>query len=293
MNITLIIPIYNEVQAINSIIDRVIKFLNDRNNFDCILVNDGSIDGTEKFLSKLHHNKIQVLHKKNGGYGSAIKFASKYVKSNFFAIIDADGTYPLEKFDEMCLNLESYNMVVGSRTSSNSSIPIIKKIPKFFIKLFSSYVTMKEIPDFNSGMRIFRTSTFRKFLYFLPDGFSLTTTMTIILSSFNYNIKYVEIDYFERVGDSKIRPFKDTINFFVTVAKLGIYFKPFRIYGPLIIFFFGVGALFLIYRFLVGEGFLVLTILSFMIAMFLLVFCFISSSISQLIFMQIDKDKDD
>ena len=293
MNITLIIPIYNEVEAINSIIDRVIKFLNDRSNFDCILVNDGSIDGTEKFLSKLHHNKIQVLHKKNGGYGSAIKFASKYVKSNFFAIIDADGTYPLEKFDEMCLNLENYNMVVGSRTSSNSSIPIIKKIPKFFIKLFSSYVTMKEIPDFNSGMRIFRTSTFRKFLYFLPDGFSLTTTMTIILSSFNYNIKYVEIDYFDRVGDSKIRPFKDTINFFVTVAKLGIYFKPFRIYGPLIIFFFGVGALFLIYRFLVGEGFLVLTILNFMIAMFLLVFCFISSSISQLIFMQIDKDKDD
>ena len=83
MNITLIIPVYNEVQAINSIVDRVIKFLNNRSNFDCILVNDGSTDGTEEYLSKLHHEKIQVLHKKNGGYGSAIKFASKYVKSIF------------------------------------------------------------------------------------------------------------------------------------------------------------------------------------------------------------------
>ena len=172
-----------------------------------------------------------------------------------------------------------------------SSIPIIKKIPKFFIKIFSNFITKKNIPDFNSGMRLFKTADFKRFLYFIPDGFSLTTTMTIIYSSLNFKIRYVEIDYLERIGESKIRPIKDTINFFVTIAKLGIIFKPFRLYGPLIALFFLIGISLLVYRFLYGEGFLVLTILNFIISFFLLILCFVSSSISQLILLKIFDDK--
>ncbi len=291
MKVTLIIPIFNEIKGIELMLERVSNFINSKDNFDCILVNDGSTDGTEKKLSEFKNDKITVVNKENGGYGSAIKYGSKFIKSEYFAIIDADGTYPFEKFDDMCTDLQKYSMVVGTRTSKNSSIPTIKKIPKFFIKIFSSYITKKNIPDFNSGMRLFKTSDFKKFIYFIPDGFSLTTTMTIIYSSLNYKIRYVEIDYFERIGNSKISPVKDTINFFITVAKLGIIFKPFRLYGPFIALFFLIGVTFLIYRFLYGEGFLVLTLLNFIISFFLLILCFVSSSISQLIFLKIFDEK--
>lgn len=294
MKITLIIPVFNEIKAIDSIIQRVTNYLDNNTNFDCIIINDGSNDGTENNLTKIKHDKIKVLNKENGGYGSAIKYGSTHVKTDYFAIIDADGTYPFEKFNEMTTNLEDYTMVVGSRTSKNSSIPFIKKIPKYFIKLYSNYITKTNILDFNSGMRIFKTSEFRKFMFFIPDGFSLTTTMTIIFSSLNYKIRYVEIDYFERLGYSKIKPIQDTINFFVTISKLGMYFKPFRLYGPFISFFLIIGFLLLFYRFFFGEGFLVITILSFLISFFLLIFCLISSSISQLIFMRLnDESKED
>lgn len=291
MRITLIIPIFNEINAIESMLKRVSDFLNFRDNFDCIIVNDGSTDGTEKKLSEFTHNKVKIINKENGGYGSAIKYGSKFIKTDYFAIIDADGTYPFEKFDEMCSELDKYSMVVGTRTSKKNSIPIIKKIPKFFIKSFSSFITKKKIPDFNSGMRLFKTADFKRFIYFIPDGFSLTTTTTIIYSSLNFKIRYVEIDYFERIGKSKIKPIKDTINFFVIIAKLGIIFKPFRLYGPLIVLFFLIGITLLVYRFLYGEGFLVLTILNFIISFFLLILCFVSSSISQLIFLKIFDDK--
>ena len=289
MKITLIVPIYNEIKGIDLSISRLENFLKERKNFDCIIVNDGSTDGTENYLNKINSDRIRVVHKENGGYGSAIKFGSKFIKTDYFGIIDADGTYPIEEFDKMSENLELYDMVVGSRTGKNVSIPFIKKIPKFFIKVFSNYISDKKIPDFNSGMRLFKTSLFRKFIFFIPNGFSLTTTLSVILSSLDYKIKFYQINYFDRLGKSKIKPFKDTINFFLTIAKIGIFFKPFRVYGPLIIFFFLIGFALLIYRFLYGEGLLVVTLLSFLISLFLLIFCLISTSISQLILLKIYK----
>ena len=292
MNYTLIIPIYNEINNIKNSITILKNFLKIRKNFNCIIVNDGSTDGTENYLSKINHERISVINKTNVGYGSAIKFASKYVKTKYFGIIDADGTYPIDEFDKMTENLESYDMVVGSRTSKNSSIPIIKKIPKFFLKILCSYLTNKNILDFNSGMRFLKTSLFRKYITFIPDGFSLTTTLTVIFASLNFKIKYHQIDYFGRVGKSKIRPIRDTIMFFLTITKLGIFLNPFRLYGPFIIFFFSVGSLFLIYRYIYGQGFLIITIVSFLISFLLIMFSAISSAISQLIHINISA-KDD
>ena len=291
MKITLIVPIYNEIKGIKNSILTLENFLNNRNNFNCIIVNDGSTDGTEEHLKKITHERIKVLHKVNGGYGSAIKFASKYIETKYFGIVDADGTYPIEEFDNMTKNLESYDMVVGSRTGK-TSIPIIKKIPKFFLKILSSYVSNENILDFNSGMRLFKTSLFRKFILFIPDGFSLTTTLTLIFSCLNYKVKFHEIDYFDRLGNSKIKPIKDTLMFFLTIAKLGIFFNPYRLYGPFIIFFFSVGILLLVYRFIFGEGFLIFTILNFLISFFLMVFALISSGISQLLLIKINETND-
>ena len=292
MNYTLIIPIYNEINNIKNSIAVLENFLKNRKNFNCIIVNDGSTDGTEDYLNKINHERIRVLDKVNGGYGSAIKYGSKYVETKYFGIIDADATYPIDEFDRMIEDLDSYDMVVGSRTSKNSSIPIIKKIPKYFLRLLCSYLANKKILDFNSGMRLFRTSLFRKYITFIPDGFSLTTTLTVIFSSLNFKIKFYEIDYFDRVGKSKIRPIRDTINFFLTITKLGIFFNPFRLYGPLIIFFFSIGLLFLIYRYIYGQGFLIVTIVSFLISFLLIMFSAISSAISQLLRIKVHQEDD-
>ena len=54
MKLTLIIPIFNEIKAIELMLKRVSDFLNSRDNFDCILVNDGSTDGTEKKIIRIY-----------------------------------------------------------------------------------------------------------------------------------------------------------------------------------------------------------------------------------------------
>jgi glycosyltransferase involved in cell wall biosynthesis len=279
---TLVVPIYNEIGSIDDMLDRVSEFIIYYFEWDVVIVDDGSTDGTkEKILSRELGNRVRVVHHKNNkGYGAALKTGILSTESNLIGIIDADGTYPFDEFKNLLVYSTDYPMVVGARVKKNAAIPFIKKVPKFFIRKFASYITNTNVIDFNSGMRIFKRDLFFKFKNYLPDGFSFTTTITVASTANNIPVKYVPINYMDRVGKSKIKPIRDTINFFALILKLGIYFKPFKVYGPLIIGSGGLGAFLLIYRIIYGEGFLVLTILSFLISITLFGFAMIAHSIS-------------
>jgi len=73
-----------------------------------------------------------------------------------------------------------------------------------------------EIPDLNSGFRAVKKDVAYEFIHLYPNGFSLTTTITMACIFSGYSIKYVSIDSLEREGKSKIKPISDGINFFTT-----------------------------------------------------------------------------
>ena len=96
-------------------------------------------------------------------------------------------------------------------------------------------IANQPIPDLNSGLRVFKRSLAEKYLRIFPDGFSFTTTITLALLTNNYRVVFEPIDYFERVGTSKIRPIRDTLNFIALIARAGTYFAPLRVFGPVIV----------------------------------------------------------
>jgi hypothetical protein len=86
----------------------------------------------------------------------------------------------------------------------------------------------------NSGMRIFRKDLALRYWKFFPDGFSFTTTLTLIALVNGYTVCYVPIAYRERVGKSKIRPVRDTLGFLQLIVRTGFYFEPLRVFLPVI-----------------------------------------------------------
>jgi glycosyltransferase involved in cell wall biosynthesis len=281
---TLVVPIYNEIGAIDDMLDRVSNFIIDFDDWDVVIVDDGSTDGTnEKILDRDFSNRIRILHhEENKGYGAALKTGILSTESSLIGIIDADGTYPFDEFKNLLEYCDKYHMVVGARVKKGVAIPFIKKLPKFFIRKFANYITDTDVVDFNSGMRIFKRDLSLKLMNYLPDGFSFTTTITVASSSNKIPVKYVPISYMDRVGKSKIKPIRDTINFFLLIFKLGIYYKPFKVYGPLVITSGGLGVFLMIYRMFYGEGFLVVTIVSFLLSIIFMCFAMIAHSISML-----------
>ena len=112
------------------------------------------------------------------------------------------------------------------------------------------------MPDMNSGLRVFKKSLLKKYIRLIPDGFSLTTTITVCSIVNNHSVKYIDIDYHSRKGSSKIYPLKDTYNFFVIILRTVLYFKPLKVLLPVGIFLMaaavavGIWSVFFLGRFL-------------------------------------------
>jgi len=237
-NFSVIIPCYNEEEAIHDTIRRLRADLGRQDSYEIIVIDDGSTDGTAKLLAQLSTEDLSLrilTHERNMGYGAALKSGIQKSRSDIIVITDADGTYPCEPILDMLtlLNDAEADMVVGSRTGANVSYPFLRRIPKVFLRRYASWIAGKNIPDLNSGLRIFRKSISLRFFNILPDGFSFTTTITLSMITNFYDVRYFPVDYAQRVGRSKIRPIKDTATFLQLIVRTGVYFAPLRVFFPI------------------------------------------------------------
>ena len=236
--VSIVIPCYNEQESISETIDQMTTAMSDSLTFEIITVDDGSTDNTLQKLreleSKNSHLRV-VAHDINRGYGAALKTGMRHASSELIAIIDADGTYPIADLPKLIEIADNYDMVVGARTGENVTYPMIRKIPKSVLKAWVRWIVKRPVPDINSGMRVFRKSMAQRFIRILPDGFSFTMTITISSMRNNYRVRFEPIDYYEREGRSKIKPFSDTLRFLHIIGRTGMYFAPIRILAPIII----------------------------------------------------------
>jgi len=120
----------------------------------------------------------------------------------------------------------------------------------------ANYLSEMKIPDLNSGLRIMKKDILEEFIHLLPDGFSFTSTITLAMLTNGYSTKYEKIDYLGRVGKSKIRPIRDTLNFVQLIVRTTMYFNPLKVFIPLsmLLVIFAFIVLF-VSHYLFGEAF--------------------------------------
>lgn len=236
--LSIVIPCYNEEQSIEKTVLEIFKELESFPSWEVILVDDGSTDRSYAIIDNLTErldNVHAVQHDRRLGYGAALKSGIRYSRADSILILDADGTYPCDKIVTLVKMIESCDMVVGSRSQNDGHSPFIRKIPKLFLRLYAQWVADRPIPDLNSGMRVMKKDIVKKFISVLPDGFSFTTTITLAMMTNHFNVKFEPINYRKRIGRSKIRPIRDTANFFFLILRTGIYFAPLKVFSPVII----------------------------------------------------------
>lgn len=219
------------------LIDQLLADLPEGAGWELILVNDGSTDRTRERCEDCTavDPRVRVVHHEwNRGYGAALKTGIRWAHSDLIVITDADGTYPNERIPELVDICVDADMVVGARVGDGVTYPLIRKIPKLFLVNWASWLVGRRIPDMNSGLRVFRKPVAKRFLRILPDSFSFTTTITICMMRNHYRVVYVPIGYEPRIGQSKIKPIRDTLRFTQLILRTGMYFAPIRLLTPLI-----------------------------------------------------------
>jgi len=240
---SIIIPAYNEEKGILDVLNQLKHF---RGLYEIIIVDDGSTDKTYELIRNLNFKIIR--HPYNKGYGAALKTGIRNSESDVLLFMDADGQHQPDDIERILEYIGTYDMVVGKRTKS-SNVSLLRRIGKKIMSWVANYLSGREIPDLNSGFRAIKKDVVKEFMHILPNSFSFTTTITLACMLAGYSVHYIPIHAPERVGKSKIKPFKDGYNFIILMIRTVNLFNPLKVYLPVSIVLFLLGSFDLLYEF--------------------------------------------
>lgn len=236
ISVSIILPFYNEQATIESCVTEIREALQGREDFEIVIVDDGSTDADASALEGLSDRLAR--HGVNRGYGAAVRSGIRTSRGTVLVILDADGTYPAQEIPRMLERLASCDMVVGDRSQHAGSRrnlgPWHRRAAKGLLAATANFLVARRIPDLNSGLRAFRRADAERFLRLTPDGFSLTATLTLAYLSEGLAVEYVPIDYRPREGRerSKIKPLRDTFGILLTIVRTITYFNPLKVFLP-------------------------------------------------------------
>jgi glycosyltransferase involved in cell wall biosynthesis len=208
-------------------------------SFEILVIDDGSMDNTADMAES---QGVEVIrHEENLGSGASRKTGIRASQGEWILMIDADATYPADAIPKILGPLQSFPQVIGARTVERGSHRLLRSLAKEAIRRLASFIVGKRIPDLNSGLRAFRKSEMQQFLYLIPDGFSCVSSMTLAYLANGLSVKFVPIQYFDRIGRSKFRPISDTYRYLLTVIRIVAYFAPLNVFMPLCLLLLSMG----------------------------------------------------
>ena len=228
---SIVVPVYNEHGAIQEFLGKLGNTIReDELDAEVIVVDDGSTDNTGDEARKSGFNVLS--HPYNKGYGAALKTGTRAALGEFIVFIDGDGQHRPEDIVKLVEMTGDYDMVVGARLTDKGA-SFSRVIAKKILTSLANYLSETRILDLNSGFRVVRRSILLQYLDYLPNAFSFTTTLTVIIVKSGLNLAYVPITVDKRVGKSKISPVKDFTRFIILLIRTTMLFTPLKVFLPI------------------------------------------------------------
>jgi glycosyltransferase involved in cell wall biosynthesis len=234
--VSIVIPAMNEADAIAAVVTALRSAAPWR---EIVVVDDGSADGTAGRAEAAGARVIR--HPYNKGNGAAVKTGIRHACGEFIVVVDADGQHPPEDARRLAASLGEYDLVVGARTAATQATSA-RRGGNALLNGLAGYLTGRPIPDLTSGFRGARRDCLLEFIHLLPNGFSTPTTTTLAFIKAGYNVTFVPVEARPRLGQSKIRFARDGAKFFLILLKIVTIFSPLRIFVPISLASFLVGA---------------------------------------------------
>ncbi len=230
--VSVVIPAFNEENGVGPQVDSIRKVLHSSGiKHEIIVVDDGSSDRTAAAAVKAGARVLRHLN--NRGYGASLKTGITAARYEAIAITDADGTYPSDQIPAMLEMLETADMVVGARIGESVKIPWVRKPGKLLLGMLANRIAGRKIPDLNSGLRVFWRDCAVQYFPVLSNKFSFTTTITLALMADDYQVVYHPINYYQRIGKSKIVP-RHFLDFTILVLRMAMLFQPLKVFVPIV-----------------------------------------------------------
>ena len=156
--ISVVIPVYNEIESLPELFNRVSENLRPYQSWEIIFVDDGSTDGSVELLENIAQDNSQVTFiqfHRNYGKSAALSEGFKVAKGDYIVTMDADLQDDPDEIPNLVQKLEEgYDLVSGWKKDRKD--PWTKTFPSKIFNFVTKLMTGVQIHDFNCGLKIYR-----------------------------------------------------------------------------------------------------------------------------------------
>tara|TARA_Y100000590_G_C15524084_1_gene940524 strand:+ start:94 stop:954 length:861 start_codon:yes stop_codon:yes gene_type:complete len=233
MSYSIILPVYNEENAILDQVNEIIKYIDlYKIKAEIIIIDDGSNDSTLSICKKIKYSNLKIhSNLDNLGYGFSIKKGVELANYENIIMLDADMTYPFSEINKLILDYEKgFDLVIGERKNLTKHDGLMKGILRQILILIVNFISGIKVPDPNSGYRIFKKNIFVKYDFLISNSFSMSTSSLLCFVFNRSPIKFIKINYRNRIGQTKVKLSRDIFRMLQAIFQVGLYFNTLKIY---------------------------------------------------------------
>ena len=201
MQISAIIPVYNQEAEIYILLKRVKEALNSTLlNYEIVIVNDGSCDNTLEILrkeEKLDEQLRVISYSQNKGKGYAVKKGIMHTRGDKVLFVDGDLEISPNAIKDYVRELQTCDLVIASKCHplSKVNVPISRKILSRAFNTYVQIATGIKLKDTQSGLKAGDGNTLRRIFNIIHiDRYAFDVELLAVASALNMRIKELPIE---------------------------------------------------------------------------------------------------
>lgn len=237
--LSIVIPAYNEETNIRlGVLDKVSRYLKQQSyKWEVILVDDGSVDGTQQLLDEFakSNNGFSVIHNSHLGKAGTVVTGMLKAKGAIVLFTDLDQATPIHQLDRVLpwFN-KGFDVVIGSRSSARQGAPILRiMMARGFMMIRSIFLGLQGIVDTQCGFKAFRREVARDiFGRLMVYGKPKVVSGSMVTAGFDieviylakkrgYKIKEVPVEW-HYVETRRVSPIKDSWQGLMDIFRIRI-----------------------------------------------------------------------
>jgi len=204
MKISIVIPCYNEFKTILLVVEKIKSVFNNY-DYEIIIIDDNSNDGTKELLLNKFTNSGDIVikfNKKNYGKGFSLNRGFSLVSGDIICIQDADLEYRPDDLIPMIelIKTNHADVVFGSRFRGNGPVRanlFWNRMANFFITFLTNIVTNLSLTDIECCYKVFKKEHINQ-IEIKENRFGIEPELTIKLARLNLRIFEKGISYYGR-----------------------------------------------------------------------------------------------
>ena len=228
MKVSVILPAYNEAKRLENAVTTVKKHLEEIGyDYEIIIAEDGSTDGTDKIAQRLASNDERIIHLHSDerlGRGKALTNAIRKSNGDVVVYLDVDLSTDMKHLKELidAIAKEGYDIATGSRLLKESQTErpfkrdFASKTYNFLVRLMLG----SKLRDHQCGFKAFKKSSILPLLDEVKDNHWFWDTEVLVLAQRKgLRVKEIPVRW-KQSGETKVRFKRDVLYMFSQILRM-------------------------------------------------------------------------